>query len=52
MANIKGKGQLLGGRINNKMDGMKRQQYFDQKIVEENNDGLDIYWFVTIDKKK
>jgi hypothetical protein len=29
---------------------MKRQQYFEQKMAEENIDGLDIYWFVTMDK--
>lgn len=48
--NGKFKGQLLKGRINNKQDGTKRQQYFEQKISEENIDGLDIYWFVTMDK--
>ena len=44
------KEQLLQGRINNKQDGMKRQVYFQNKIAEENIDGLDIYWFVTMDK--
>ena len=44
------KEQLLKCRINNKQDGMKRQKFFDQKMVEENIDGLDIYWFVTTDK--
>jgi hypothetical protein len=44
------KDQLLKGRINNKSNGMKRQQYFEQKMAEENIDGLDIYWFVTMDK--
>ncbi|MEO9147378.1 MAG: hypothetical protein ABI237_17650 [Ginsengibacter sp.] len=48
--NGKFKDQLLKGRINNKQDGTKRQQYFEQKIAEENIDGLDIYWFVTMDK--
>jgi hypothetical protein len=44
------KGQLLKSRINNKQDGMKRQDFFDKKMVEENIDGLDIYWFVTFDE--
>jgi hypothetical protein len=44
------KDQLLKGRINNKQDGMKRQEFFDKKMIEENIDGLDIYWFVTMDK--
>ena len=44
------KDQLLKSRINNKSNGIKRQEYFEQKITEENIDGLDIYWFVTMDK--
>ena len=44
------KKQLLRSKINNKQDGMKRQVYFDNKMKEEHNDGLDIYWFVTMDK--
>ena len=44
------KEQLLKGRINNKLDGLKRQDLFDKKMIEENIDGLDIYWFVTMDK--
>ncbi|MCX6250554.1 MAG: hypothetical protein NTX61_07375 [Bacteroidetes bacterium] len=44
------KEQLLRGRINNKQEGMKRQEFFDKKLVEEKIDGLDIYWFVTMDK--
>ena len=44
------KEQLLKGRINNKQDGMKRQEFFDKKMDSENIDGLDIYWFVTMDK--
>ncbi|MCX6325055.1 MAG: hypothetical protein NT144_00155 [Bacteroidia bacterium] len=44
------KDQLLKSRINNKQDGMKRQDFFDKKMIEENIDGLDIYWFVTMDK--
>jgi len=44
------KDQLLKGRINNKQDGTKRQDFFDIKMIEENIDGLDIYWFVTMDE--
>jgi len=29
------KDQLLKGRINNKCNGIKRQQYFEQKMLEE-----------------
>lgn len=45
------KDQLLRNRINNKQEGFKRQQYFEQKMVQEGIDGLDIYWFVTFDKQ-
>ena len=44
------KDQLLKGRINNKQDGTPRQTFFDNKMVTENIDGLDIYWFVTVDE--
>jgi len=44
------KEQLLKGRINNKQENIKRQDFFDKKLVEEKIDGLDIYWFVTMDK--
>lgn len=50
MQSGKFKDQLLKGRLNNKQDGMKRQLFFDLKMKQENIDGLDIYWFVTIDK--
>ena len=43
------KDQLLRGRINNKQNGMKRQDLFNKKITDENIDGLDIHWFVTMD---
>jgi hypothetical protein len=45
------KDQLLKGRINNKQEGISRQEYFDKKMIEENIDALDIYWFVTMDEK-
>lgn len=47
--NGKFKGQGLRGRLNNKQDGMKRQEYFDLKFEHYQMDGLDIYWFVTFD---
>lgn len=43
--------QLLRSHLNNKQDGIKMQQFFDQKIEEEQIDALDIYWFVTFDEK-
>ncbi len=44
------KNQLLRKRLNNKQDGIKRQQYFEEKIASEHIDALDIYWFVTFDE--
>lgn len=44
------KEQMLRGRLNNKQEGIKRQEYFNQKIMEEDIDALDIYWYVTFDK--
>jgi hypothetical protein len=41
--------QMLKKRINNKHEGINRQQYFDQKLQKEQIDALDIYWFVTYD---
>lgn len=41
--------QTLRNRINNKQDGLRRQKFFDRKMIEENIDGLDIYWFLTMD---
>jgi hypothetical protein len=49
--NGKFKEQFLNGRINNKQEGTKRQNFFDKKIREEFIDGLDIYWFVTMNKQ-
>ena len=46
------KEQLLKGRINNKQENIKRQDFFDKKMAEEQIDGLDIYWFVTMEKAK
>jgi hypothetical protein len=44
------KGQTLRGRINNKQDGIRRQDFFEKKMIEKHIDGLDIYWYVTMDK--
>ena len=45
------KNQLLKKRLNNKQDGMSREQFFKDKIQQEQIDALDIYWFVTFDEK-
>ena len=45
------KDQGLQGRLNNKQEGIKRQDYFESQILRENIDALDIYWFVTFDTK-
>lgn len=42
--------QPLRGELIDKQDGMKRQQYFDQKMKQEDIEALDIYWFVTFDE--
>jgi len=44
------KNQLLKSSINGKQEGIKRQDFFDNKMTLENIDALDIYWFVTMDK--
>lgn len=41
--------QLLRKRLNNKQGGVKRQEFFTQKMEEEEIDALDIYWYVTFD---
>lgn len=45
------KNQLLRKRLNNIQDGLKRQDYFEKRIEEEDIDALDIYWHVTYDDK-
>ena len=45
------KKQLLQSRLNNKQEGISRQQFFELKIKEQNIDALDIYWYVTFDDK-
>jgi hypothetical protein len=50
MQNGKFKKQGLQGRLNNKQEGMKRQEFFELKFSQEKIDGLDIYWFVTYDE--
>lgn len=44
--------QLLYGRINNKQNGVKRQQFFEEVMLQNEIDALDIYWFVTFDKNQ
>lgn len=44
------KGQSLRGRLNNKHEGVRRQEYFDAKMNAEDITALQIYWFVTFDK--
>lgn len=45
------KNQGLKDRLNNIQKGIKSQEFFEQKINEEDIDALDIYWFVTFDNK-
>ena len=45
------KSQGLNGRINNKQEGIKREDFFNKKCEKESIDALDIYWFVTMDNK-
>ncbi len=49
--NGKFKEQGLNGRLNNKQESMKREDFFNKKCEDENIDALDIYWFVTVDKE-
>ncbi len=44
------KTELLRGRLNNKQNGTKRQQFFEEIMLQNDIDALDIYWFVTLDK--
>src|SRR5450759_2005110 len=45
------KGQGLKGLLNSKQEGIERQDFFESRILKENIDALDIYWFVTFDTK-
>jgi hypothetical protein len=45
------KDQGLRSRLNNKQEGIERQDFFESRILKENIDALDIYWFVTFDTK-
>ncbi len=45
------KDQILNGRINITPEGKTHQGFFDLKFSREDIDALDIYWFVTRDKK-
>lgn len=46
-----GKSDNLKQKFCSDVEGMINKQLFEQKIVEESIDTLDIYWFVTIDNK-
>lgn len=46
------KKQCLRDRINNIRGDMKPQDFFNSKVKEKYIDGLDIYWFVTMDESK
>ena len=38
------KDQGLNGCLNNKQEGLYRQDFFESQILKENIDALDIYW--------
>ena len=42
--------QLLRGRLNNKQNGIRRQQFFEEMILQKEIQSLHIHWFVTFDK--
>ncbi len=46
-----GKSDNLKQKFCSDVDGMINNQLFEQKIVEESIEALDIYWFVSIDDK-
>ena len=41
----------LNSGLNNKKEGLYRQDFLELQILKENIDALDIYWFVTFDTK-
>ena len=43
--------QSLREMFDNKRQNVKRQVFFEQKMIEEDIEALDIYWFVTFDEK-
>jgi len=45
------KNQMLNKRINNKQEDIKRDSFFKSMITKLGADALDIYWYVTFDKK-
>jgi len=42
--------QSLREMFDNKQQNVKRQVFFEQKMIEEDIEALDIYWFVTFDE--
>lgn len=42
---------LLRGSFSEKQDGLALQEFFEEVIEQQEIDALDIYWFVTFDKK-
>jgi hypothetical protein len=44
------KKQFLRKRLNNKQDGLKRQDYFERKIEIEELESIKVYWAVTFDE--
>ena len=44
------KAKLLNRSLNSNQADISKEKYFQQKMVEEQIDALDIYWFVTMDK--
>jgi hypothetical protein len=51
MQNGKCRIQGLNTSLNSVYDDLPREEYLTRKCTEEEIDGLDIYWFVTMDKK-
>ena len=45
------KNLLQGAGPNNEQEKVKGQLFLDMKMQKENIDGLDIYWFITMNKK-
>ena len=44
------KAKLLNRSLNSNQSDISKEDFFQNKMVEEEIDALDIYWFVTMDK--